>query len=68
MNRTPDHDPRGTANAARDVRARVGAFVFAAGLALLAWMVTVEGEPGLLPLLLVAAGGTGWLVSRRRRR
>jgi len=39
------------------------------GLSLLAYMVTVEGEPGALPLALVLAGG-GWLavlVLHRRR-
>jgi hypothetical protein len=48
----------------------VAACVLAVGLALLAMMVTTEGEPGLLPLVLVAVGGTwlGWSQVRIRRR
>jgi hypothetical protein len=36
-----------------------------AGLALLAYMVTVEGEPGALPLGLVLLGGVGTWHARR---
>lgn len=32
------------------------------GLLLLVYMVTQEGEPGLLPLMMTAAGGLGWTV------
>ena len=50
----------------------VSASTFGVGVLLLAMMVTVEGEPGLLPLLLVLAGSTGYAVAavreRRRRR
>ena len=35
------------------------------GLALLTFMVTVEGEPGALPLALVAIGSTWLLLARR---
>lgn len=55
------------------VQRAIAAGILAIGLALLAFMVTVEGEPGLLPLLLVLAGGA-WLAlaqtrlrARRRR-
>ena len=41
-------------------------FVLAVGLALLAFMVTVEGEPGALPLALVLGGGI-WLGATRWR-
>jgi hypothetical protein len=36
------------------------------GAALLTFMVTVEGEPGALPLGLLLAG-TAWMVLARRR-
>lgn len=42
------------------------ALVLAVGLALLVFMVTVEGEPGALPLLLVGIG-LGWTLLRWRR-
>jgi hypothetical protein len=38
------------------------------GLALLAMMVTTEGEPGLLPLLLVVGGAVGLAIAVRRIR
>jgi hypothetical protein len=40
----------------------------AVGLALLVYMVTVESEPGAIPLLLVVAGVTWYFVARRRGR
>ena len=48
---------------------KIGSVVVAlVGLALLAYMVTQEGEPGLLPLVLVLAGavgyGTAWFMVR----
>jgi hypothetical protein len=42
--------------------------VLAIGLALLAFMVTVEGEPGALPLLLITVGGIWYGLARRRSR
>lgn len=36
------------------------------GLVLLVYMVTVEGEPGALPLLLILLGG-GWYAITRLR-
>lgn len=44
----------------------IGAAITLVGLVLLAYMVVVEGEPGALPLALVAIG-TAWLVVARRR-
>ena len=47
----------------------IAALVFMAGALLVGYMVVVEGEPGAIPLLLVAVG-TGWyfLAWRRSRR
>jgi hypothetical protein len=42
--------------------------VVAVGLTLLVYMVTVESEPGAIPLLLVVAGATWYFVARRRAR
>lgn len=42
--------------------------VAALGLALLAMMVTTEGEPGALPLGLVLLGAIGYGATRRRAR
>ena len=38
------------------------------GVALLVYMVTVEGEPGALPLALVVGGIAWYLLARRRGR
>lgn len=38
------------------------------GLGLLVYMVSVEGEPGALPLVLLALGVGWYLVARARRR
>ena len=40
--------------------------VIALGAALLVYMITVEDEPGAVPLLMIAAG-IGWLVFARVR-
>ena len=53
-------------NALRKRHTWLAASILAVGLALLALMVTSEGEPGALPLALVAIGTT-WLVLARRR-
>lgn len=42
--------------------------VLAVGAALLAFMISVEGEPGLLPLLLVSIGGSVIAISNYRLR
>lgn len=42
------------------------AAVLATGLALLALMVATEGEPGLLPLVLVLGGAIGLGVAQAR--
>ena len=50
------------------VQRALAAALLAVGLALLAFMVAAEGEPGLLPLLLVLGGGAGLAVSQLRLR
>lgn len=46
----------------------LSALTIAVGVLLLIYMVTVESEPGALPLLLIVSG-IGWhLVTRRRTR
>jgi hypothetical protein len=42
--------------------------VLALGIALMTMMIVVESEPGALPLLLVAIGGTWLAVARLRLR
>ena len=42
--------------------------LLALGLALIAYMVTVEGELGALPLALVLAGAIWFAITRFRRR
>jgi LPXTG-motif cell wall-anchored protein len=47
---------------------RIGsALVLALGLGLLAFMVTVEVEPGALPLGLILLGSTGLVLTRRKK-
>jgi hypothetical protein len=46
----------------------VSLLLLAIGLALLAYMIPVEGEPGALPLGLVLFGTIGYVVSRVRLR
>ncbi len=46
----------------------ISTFTLVLGAALMAFMVIAEGEPGLIPLLLVAAGGSGLVIARVRRR
>ena len=45
----------------RSVSLLLSALLLAVGAVLLAYMVTVEGEPGAIPLLLVG-GGAAWHV------
>lgn len=44
------------------------AIALVAGFALLGFMVVTEGEPGLLPLVLVLAAGLGTFATHRRLR
>lgn len=48
------------------VQRMVAGFVLGAGLALMAMMIAVESEPGLLPLLMVLGGGAWSAVLYRR--
>lgn len=43
------------------MRKRIPAIALVLGLILLIYMVTVEDEPGALPLLLILSGGAGLL-------
>lgn len=42
--------------------------VLVVGLLLMIMMITTESEPGAIPLLLVALGAGGYLVTRARAR
>jgi hypothetical protein len=44
----------------------LAAIIIVVGLILLIYMITVESEPGLLPLLLIVLG-TGWYILTRAR-
>lgn len=48
------------------VHAVLSTIVIAVGLALLVYMITVEDEPGALPLAMVV-GGAAWLITARVR-
>lgn len=54
------------------VQKMLAAAIGVVGLALLAMMVRLEGEPGLLPLVLALLGAIGYVAGhvrgRRRRR
>ena len=49
------------------IATRAAAATTAIGAALLVYMIAVESEPGLLPLVLVFGGLAAWVVARRRR-
>jgi hypothetical protein len=49
-------------------QAWIAATIAALGAVLLGYMVAVEGEPGLLPLVLVLGGGAWFYVAWRKRR
>lgn len=51
---------------ARSLHTVLSALLIALALGLLVFMVTVESEPGALPLLLLVLG-IGWHVAARRR-
>lgn len=57
-----------TSRHALDGATVAASIVLVLGLALMAFMVIVESEPGLLPLLLVVSGGIGLALARRRAR
>jgi hypothetical protein len=46
----------------------IGVGIVVVGLVLLGYMVVVEGEPGALPLALIAIGAVWLGVARRRGR
>ena len=46
---------------------RIAGTLLVLGLALLGYMVAFEGEPGLVPLVLVAAGAAWLWVALRRK-
>jgi len=46
----------------------IAIFVLAIGLVLMTYMITVESEPGLLPLVLVLVGAIWSVVAWRRAR
>lgn len=50
----------------RNVQPILSALTFALGVILLIFMITVEGEPGAIPLLLIVLGG-GWYLTARAR-
>lgn len=50
------------------VQKNASTVVGAIGLALLAMMVTTEGEPGAIPLALVLLGAVGYITGRMRER
>jgi len=63
------HDGRVATEAAGGVAWRaMWAIVTLAGLALVAYMVSTEGEPGALPLALILVGTIGFAATWRNRR
>ena len=50
------------------VQRLVAGFACGIGVALMAMMITTEGEPGLLPLVLVLVGGIGLVATHLRIR
>ena len=50
------------------MQTRLALAVLLIGAALMAFMITVESEPGLLPIVLVLAGATWFFVARARAR
>jgi hypothetical protein len=46
----------------------ISAVILVIGLALMAFMITVESEPGALPLALVLIGGIWLFIARKRAR
>lgn len=56
-----------SAGASRVVSTVLPALTVVLGLVLVLYMITVEGEPGALPLLLTAGGLVWWVAARMRR-
>ena len=56
-----------SAGASRVVSTVLPALTVVLGLVLVLYMITVEGEPGALPLLLTAGGLAWWVAARMRR-
>ena len=52
----------------RKVHALLSVLTILIGVALLIYMVTVEDEPGAVPLLLIVVGSGWYLVTRNRFR
>lgn len=52
----------------RKVHAVLSALTVAVGILLLIYMITVEDEPGALPLLLVVLGSGWYFINRARSR
>lgn len=50
------------------VHALLAALTGVIGALLVVYMITVEGEPGALPLLLIVLGGGGYAITRTRMR
>lgn len=64
-------DTEHTLNSAREAltgRTLIPLLVSAVGAVLMAYMVYAEGEPGLLPLLLVTGGLIWYAIARARPR
>lgn len=71
----PPREPSGGARTLREptrekagLHRRLAAAVFAFGVALMAMMIATEGEPGLIPLVLVVGGGGALAVTWMRAR
>ena len=56
-----------SAGASRVFSTVLPALTVVLGLVLVLYMITVEGEPGALPLLLTAGGLVWWVAARMRR-
>ncbi len=68
MNETPTNADAGRERPAPSLSMTLSALLLGVGLLLLAFMVTVESEPGALPLALILAGAVWHVAARRRRR
>ncbi len=51
-----------------NVQTKIAATICLLGLVLLVYMITVEDEPGALPLLLIVVGAVWYIVTRSRIR
>ncbi|HEX2052595.1 MAG TPA: hypothetical protein VHJ78_02570 [Actinomycetota bacterium] len=55
-------------DSSRKAHAVLSALTVLLGVVLLIYMVTVESEPGAIPLLLIVVGGAWYLITRARVR